>query len=446
MTFPQFILFAWMPVVLAIFALTSARRAVLATVVVSWLFLPVPFEYHAYIFVKGFPDLDKAMVTSVSVMAAVTIFDLQRIGRFKPRWMDLPMLIWCLCPLGSSLSNGLGAYDGVSGIVDHVIIWGVPYFIGRLYFNNPQAIKELAVAIIIGGLIYVPLCLWEVKMSPQLHFELYGYHPAPFRHHKRYDGYRPMVFMSSGLMIGVWLASATITAYWLWISGQLKKYQGSPILIALALLTITTVLCKATLAIVLLVGGGGALLSVRKLKLTAPLILLIAAIFVYLGVRSTNWWSGLVLVDAADTAINESRAQSLEFRLRHEKLLADKALEKPLAGWASNFRVTDDEGEDISVTDSMWIITFGRNGYLGLLSLFVAQLLPSMVFLHKFPAKRWRDPPIAVGAVFSVLLILYVVDNLFNNFPNPVYIMMIGGLTSLIAGVSLVRKTRPQPT
>ena len=58
--------------------------------------------------------------------------------------IDIPVVVWCLVPMASSLTNGLGAYDGASFILQRVLMWGVPYFIGRLYFNDPQSLRELA--------------------------------------------------------------------------------------------------------------------------------------------------------------------------------------------------------------------------------------------------------------------------------------------------------------
>jgi len=194
--------------------------------------------------------------------------------------------------------------------------------------------------------------------------------------------------------------------------------------------------------ILLLITGVSFIVCARYLKMAWPVAALVITIALYLGLRSTNTWSGEQLVDTAEEAIDESRAQSLAFRLAHERLLAEKALQEPLFGWASEYRVTGEEGEDISVTDSMWIITFGRNGYVGLIALLLFFLLPSLVFVVRYPVARWADPPLFVGAVFAMLLPLYMVDNLLNNFPNPVYIMMLGALTGLIATVRYVRPRR----
>ena len=47
-----------------------------------------------------------------------------------------------------------------------LIHWAVPYLIGRLYFGSPEGIRELAIGIVIGGLLCILPCLYEMKMSP----------------------------------------------------------------------------------------------------------------------------------------------------------------------------------------------------------------------------------------------------------------------------------------
>src|SRR5688572_7428679 len=126
-------LYGWIGVAIALFAVLPPRRAVLAAYLLAWLFLPqagIPFE--------GFPDLDKITATSLGALIGVIVFDGGRLFRFRPSWIDIPMAVWCLCNIPSSLTNAppLDLYDGVSGVVRDIFVWGIPYFVGRLYFND----------------------------------------------------------------------------------------------------------------------------------------------------------------------------------------------------------------------------------------------------------------------------------------------------------------------
>jgi len=58
--------------------------------------------------------------------------------------------------------------DAILSTIDSITTWLIFYWAGRRYFPVPSRLKELAVALAVGGLAYVPLALFEVRMSPQL--------------------------------------------------------------------------------------------------------------------------------------------------------------------------------------------------------------------------------------------------------------------------------------
>ena len=51
---------------------------------------------------------------------------------------------------------------------------------GRAYFGDVKGLRELATVLFIGGLIYIPLYLYEIRLSPQLHNTIYGFHQHDF--------------------------------------------------------------------------------------------------------------------------------------------------------------------------------------------------------------------------------------------------------------------------
>src|SRR5690606_11933457 len=140
--------------------------------------------------VPGLPDWTKMNATTAAVFLGILIFDPARFTMIKWSWLDLPMALWCAWPMITALSMGQGAYEGASFVLDQLMVWGGPYIVGRMYLRDPGAMRELAMAIVIGGLIYVPLCLFEVRMSPQLHRLVYGYHQHSFLQTIRESGYR----------------------------------------------------------------------------------------------------------------------------------------------------------------------------------------------------------------------------------------------------------------
>lgn len=421
-------MFGWIPVVLGLFSMMEARRAVITAFLVAWLFLPI-----ASYALPGLPDYTKMTATCWGILIAAAIFDNRRLLSFKLRAFDIPLIILCVSPLASSLSNGLGIYDGLSAMLFKTVIWGFPYFIGRIYFSDLDGLRSLAIGFFIGGLIYVPFCFFENVMSPQLHRIFYGFHQHDFSQTFRYGGWRPMVFMKHGLMVGMWMATASLIGVWLWQSKVIDKIMGIPIKLLLPILLIQTVLVRSTGAIGLFILGNGVLFLTRKLKKPILVICLMAVPVFYLSARSTGYWSGQNIVDFIAENISEKRADSLWFRMENENILAEKARQKPIFGWGGwgRARVYDDEGEDISITDGLWIIVFGNYGLVGLFGLAGAVLMPIVVLLRCYPVKYWNHPVVAPAAALAVMLGLYMIDNLLNAMINPMFMLVAGGIAGL---------------
>jgi len=434
-------LIGWLPIVLLMFLLLPPRRAVVVAFIGAWLFLPVPVPESLKI--PGLPDLDKMTVTCVAVLMGALLFDNKRFLSLRWHWYDLPILIWCLCPLASSLANtgpadfhpGIGnpIYDGLAEALKQSVTWGLPYIIGRMYFTSLAALRELAVGIFIGGLVYIPLCLIEMKISPQLHNIVYGQHPHDdFRQTMRDGFWRPTVFMAHGLMVSLWMGSATLIGAWLWFSGSMRRLWGVHTLALVVALFTITVLSRSMASLMLMCVGLGALYVASTQKMRWPIIALIAIAPLYMGLRATGAWDGMNLVNLITAVSGEDRAQSLETRFVNENLLTEKAFEQPVFGWAGwgRSRVYDRHGKDISITDGQWIIALGKNGVVGLASLTLAILLPVWLTLRRYPIRYWSHPKVAPAAAMAVVLTIYMVDNLLNAMINPVFMLIAGALTT----------------
>ena len=439
-------LIGWIFVAIIMFAVLPARRAVLAAYILAWLFLP-----QAGIDVPGLPDIDKINATSLGALIGIVLFDSKRLQQFRPSWIDIPMVVWCLASIPSALTNPLPPeatsqlYDGMSGVVKDFLTWGAPYLVGRLYLNDLIALRELAIAVMLGGLAYAPLCLFELRMSPCLHLWVYGYHPSSFEMAIRFGGYRPMVFMQHGLMLGMWMASASLVAVWLWQTGSLRRVYGIPMAPVAFGLVVVTLMCKSLGAIALLLLGLGAMYTIRQVRTSAIVILLAAIPVLYMFVRAERLWSGGELVQLAAMVSNE-RADSLLGRFENEDLIAAKAAQKPLFGWGGwgAWRVKDEFGRDITVSDGMWVIALGEKGLVGLTSLSALVLLPIILLVRRVPARQWSSAWAAAPAVLAILLLLYALDNLLNAMMNPVYFLAAGGLSGLYLAFPRIKEAARQ--
>jgi hypothetical protein len=309
---------------------------------------------------------------------------------------------------------------------------------GRLYLGDPAGLRALTLGIVWGALVYVPFCLFEMRMSPQLHSLLYGFAQHSFEQTIRFGGYRPMVFMQHGLELGMWMAIATMLASWLYCTGAASGFTPSsraegPMLGAMLLLLPITVLSRSTGALVLGTAGFATLLLSRAMKTSAPLLVLLSVSPLYIAVRASSAWDGAELVYWSGTYIDPDRGASLQFRLDNEDMLVDKALDRPLFGWGGWARshVYNEEGVEISVTDGLWIIILGNNGFFGLTALWLTILLPSARFCCFFSARHWSEPELAPAAGLAVLLALVMTDYLLNGMVNPVYTLAAGGLSGM---------------
>jgi len=432
-------LFGWPVAALLLFMVMRPRRAVIVSILVATLFLPI-----AGYKVAGLPAYTKLTATCLSAFIGVALFDTRRLLAFRAVWADVPMAIWCICPIFSSLANDLGLHDGFTAVFYQTITWGVPYVLGRIYLNDLLGMYELAVAIFIGGLVYMPLCLLEIRLSPQLHTWVYGFHQHTFDQSLRMGGYRPTVFMDHGIMVGLWMSMSTLAGFWLWQTGTLKSLFRISLPWLVIPLAVTTMLCKSLGALILLAAGIGILFATRRTGSRAFVIALAAAPVLYICLRIPGIWSGEDLTEIA-TFVNPARAKSLEFRLDNEDLLIKKAMSNPVFGWGGwgRSRVRDTTGRDISVTDGLWIIAFGNNGLVGLCSVIGSVLVSLRGFMRRVPAQFWNHRYIAPALAMCVMVLLFLVDCLFNDMKNPAYTLAGGGLACLKLGK--VKKPAPAP-
>jgi hypothetical protein len=433
-------LYGWFVVVFGLFIVLRPRRAAIASYLGAILFLP-----QAELTLEGLPEITKITITSFAVLFAIAVFDVGRLLRFRPSMVDTPIAIWCVVPMASSITNGLGVYDGLASVIEHVAVWGLPYLVGRLYLNSVPALRDLAIAIVIGGLLYVPLCWLEIRLSPQLHRWVYSYHQHSFLQTYRWGGYRPTVFMEHGLMVGFWMISATLAAAWLWSSGAKQKLLGVPMWACAGVLLMTSIACKSTGAALLMILGFGVLWSTRHVRASAIVLVLLLLPPFYLWLRTSGVWHGDQLTQLV-AKVSPDRARSMGGRFHQERMLLDKAHRRALLGWGqwNRWRIQDERGHDVTIADSLWIISLGRTGFIGLIAVVAAILLPAGLLLARISASRWLEPSTGPPAVLAVLLVLFMFDGLLNAMLNPMFVLAAGGLSGFFIVEPRLRRVAEQ--
>jgi hypothetical protein len=445
--FANYVIVAWVVLAVTAFTLVSPRRGVLVILLSGMLFLPSSTVGGIEI---GPIKFTKSNAVCYALLLVCLLYDADRLFSLTPSWADLPALVWCACPAVSALLNdpppdGSGALrDAASQVFAQTTLYLIPYWIGRAYFSDPEGMRELVVGTIVAGLVYVPFCLYEVRMSPQLHATVYGYLPHSFGQQVRFGGYRPMVFLGHGLAVAMFMAMTTVLAAWIHgtdsAGGRWRKF-------AVWVLGPTLVLCKSVGPTVLAGVGVGLMWLTRLTSKRIGLFVLLAIPPAYCVVRLTGVWDGNELVQISAESVDEDRSQSLGFRFEQENLLISRALDRPVFGWGGwgRNRVKDQDGKDMSVTDGLWIIYMGSYGIVGLMAYGAMVLLPVVRYARLLPATSWTSSKYAAANGCAAVVGLWCVDSLLNALSLPLFFVMAGGLTrmNLEDGTSEVTELPP---
>ncbi len=425
-------LFGWIPLTVLSFLVLKPHRAVLFSVIGGWLFLPMA-SYN----LPGLPEYSKSTAITLGLILGGCLSDQRQAASFEWKLYDLPMILWCLCPIATSMANDLGLYDGLSGSINHILKWGIPYLAGRIYFNSISTLHDLCLGIIIGGLLYVPLCLYEIRMSPQLSNIFYGFFPHSFAQHIRYGGYRPIVFMQHGLMVALWMAVSAIIAFWLWRSSDVKHLKGIPVSFIVVAFAVTTVLCKSANAWTVLTLGFSSYMLYRIFNTSRPFIFFLLLVPLYIILRSSGHLSAQDITSMASLFFDEERIFSLAGRLGQEDIISGEVFKRPFLGWGGYLRgipIDIYTGETlVSVRDSLWLISFNKYGFIGLFSLYTSLLFGPWLILNnsKCLSKYNSNYFLSLAVALSLIVIFFSIDSLFNGMISPLYITISGALISL---------------
>jgi hypothetical protein len=422
----QIVLVSWIPLAVLLFTFLPARRAAIAAAIAGWLLLP-----PTGISLPGIPDYTKTSAVVLGLLFGTILFQPARLSAFRPRWFDLPMFMFCVCPFFSSISNDLGYYDGLSATFGQCLEWLLPYWIGRIYLTDVDSFRELGLGMIIGGVCLIPLCLLEFRLSPIIRPILFGF---GYFEGLRFGGYRPVIFFRTGLELGLWINAVTLVAWWFWRTSQLKSLWGVPAVAVVGVLSIIAILCKATGATLLLAAALLSLAICVRTRTKWAMWCLLCVAPAFCAVRTQNLWSGESAVEVVRLILGDTRADSLDYRLEDDDMLIAKALQRPFLGWGgwARGRVYDEWGHDLAATDGYWIVIFGDNGYIGLISITLAMLLPGGLFVARFPVERWTQPGLAPIAVIATIVNLFLIDCLVNAMPNLIYVIAAGGLFNIV--------------
>ncbi len=412
------------------------QDAAIVLFLAPYLFLPERTGWD----LPGIPPLQKS---TIPALTAILVFSwcYKRKGMLQipnDGLVRIFAVLLFLGPIFTFLSNmesfnfgvrhlrGLGLNDLVSMEFNAFCILFIPFVIGWKLLSSVSGHRTILKYIVVFGLGYSLLMLWEVRMSPQLHNQIYGFFPHSFSQQIRQGGFRPVVFLGHGLLVAIFCAFTLLSVAILYKAKD-KALKGRG-WILLIYLSVVLVLCKTIGAIILSVIVVPIILFCgpsRQLQLASFLAVIV---LLYPMLRSQN----LVPVQHIITYVNkysEERAESFQFRVENEDMLLGRASERVFFGWGGwgRNRIYDPKtGADLSVTDGFWIIIMGVSGWLGYLSVFGLLTYP-IIRLHRLMKKNKIKPSIYTSGV-ALVLALNLIDLLPNASFNVLTMLLAGSL------------------
>jgi hypothetical protein len=431
--FAYAVMLFWPFMAIYLYKTRTIQVATIWVILGGFMFLPV----GTVIDLPFIPAFDKNSIPVISALIGCWFVVKKPVHYFKNKGLTkLLVLMLIIGPFITAMNNqeavivggrflsGLSMHDVFSTIVNQILLI-TPFFMGWQFFRTHQDHLLIFKIIVVAGLFYSILILFEVRMSPQIHTWVYGYFPDDFGQQKRDGGFRAVVFMGHGLWVAFFIAVVLISATALWKNNK-KIRQLSPAVVSYYFLVVL-VLCKS-LASLLYGVFGLVMIKLNKPKTQIRLALILAALAMsYPTMSIMKVFPHHELIEVA-TSISPERAGSLNFRFENEEILLARGREKFFfgwGGWGRNRVYNEVTGKDESVTDGRWIITFGKFGIFGFIAEF--GLLAIAIISASQAAKivKSKEELILLSA-HSLLVGLIMIDQLPNASLAPWLWLLVG--------------------
>jgi len=436
----------WPLVTLLMFRRMSVERALIWSILGGYLFLPPLAEFNLPLV----PSMDKTSIPALSA-ALVLVFAMGKRFALLPqaKVARLLVLVFVLGAIPTVLTNrdplffevlqnsdpvqfvtgflpGLNIRDIGSVLIGQAITL-LPFLLARQFLATATGLREMLVALVVGGLIYSVPSLIEIRVSPQINIWVYGFFQHSFEQMMRDGGFRPIVFLPHGLWLALFVLMTLVAAAALF--RQAEGQQRVRLMMVTGYLAVLLVLCKSLaslmygVALVPLV-----LFASPKAQIRVALVFALIAV-TYPMLRNFQ----LVPLDwilAQAESYSPDRAQSLGFRFNNEQILLERAAEKDLfgwGGWGRNLIRHSETGQILSIPDGRWIIVFGTFGWVGYIAEFGLLALPVFLLSRYMRADlAGRISPHAVP--LTLMLAITLIDMLLNATLIPFTWMLAGAV------------------
>jgi hypothetical protein len=442
-------LMLFVPLTALVFALLRPTLAVASLMLGAVLFLPEKVAFDP----PGLPPLDKLSISALCCLVGLLVTSRKRV--FDARvgsGVEVFGLIAVIGTLGVVMTNrdalsfgptylpALTSHDVISECVRVALNWLVPFMVGRIVFREQRDVRDLLTVLVVMAILYIPIILVDLRMSPQWHRWVYGFHQHSFAQTVREGGYRPMGFMAHGLALAIFMVSAVLAA-WALVRSRVPLFGWSATPWALALSVIVVAL-KSLGALVYAIVCVPLIWMTRARAQLATAVVVATIVLSYPVMRAMNVFPTGALVDYS-ARISQERAQSLKFRFDNEDALLERAKQRWMFGWGGfgRARIFNEDGYDVSVVDGAWIGTFGTAGIVGFSALFGMLIAP--IFLTARRLKNARTPgERALVAALALIVAVSALDLLPNGLFSHLPLFFAGALAGVARRLALPVRQR----
>lgn len=425
----------------ASFWLVRPSYAVLWCVLGGWALLPngeypPPWDDrgHPYwilcLALPGQMLVSKAWVGPLAALAGVFLRDRGRGGilAYRFHWMDLIPIAWSMSPIATGLLRESAAPSSPPGWVASIYLlaaWGIPWFLGRIYFSSPHGRLLLVKGLAWSAAAYLPVSLIEGLCGPKLYGWVYGAHPFAAVGEERYIGFRPLGLLEDGNQLGMWLMGGALCA--IWLAWTQREGNRTWCWVLAGVTTFQALAAQSMGAILLLLVGLGALAVTRWVSLRV--LVVVGALMLVLG--AGVYLSGKVPVGRLkQTAVGQKFVQtfkeagrgSFTWRVGQDQKFLKLATAHPLTGHGQ----WDWWKEQKARPWGLELLVLGQFGLIGLMLAYATVGLPA--FWMGVRITRKSPPELAAAVLLLVLLGLMVVDSLLNAFLLLPIVMASGSL------------------
>jgi hypothetical protein len=411
--------FSWPIIVFLLVRRYPTSLAIFISMTGSFLLLPASFEIDPPLL----PPLDKISISCISLLVSFFLLHI-KYKIFQPGPILNILFIYLIgvviscftnsdqVMIGGKLLPAVEPYDALSEVI-RGLLYFLPFFLGRYFLSNIKDNEKIIKTFVIFALIYSIPMLYEIRMSPQLHNMVYGYHATDFIQSMRGDGFRASVLVGHGLPLAFWISTAAIAA--MSLHKNKTKVLNFSALSAVLFLVIVLILSKTWAAFFNITLGAIFIYMLSPSKQVKFALVLSSLIMFYPVTKIVGAFPDKEIIQTI-AEYNVERADSMKTRYVNEEQLLNHALERPFFGWSGygRNRIFDQTGKDITITDGMWIVQMGIYGVFGFIFYYLFLLT---VLYQASKSLKYIDSPNerVYFSMLSLLLAICIIDSIPNT-------------------------------